>query len=92
MDDHLHDKVLLGLQILHEQYQRREATAWLVLCFADDDDSADLPFAECIVGTYGPFASPEEALVEAGKHDSSGLEGFTNVIVPLYPPVKWRDE
>jgi hypothetical protein len=36
--------------------------------------------------------TPEEALIELVKHDESSDPAFKNVIVPLYPPVLWKDE
>jgi hypothetical protein len=86
--DHIRERLLQSLEIAHERFQRREATAWLILSVDDEAPEGDPEF----VGAYGPFASPEEALVECGKHDATSLEGFRNHIIPLYPPVLWKDE
>jgi hypothetical protein len=87
--DHIRERLLRSLELAHERFQRREASAWLVLCM--DDESPEDRGPE-FVGTYGPFATPEEALVECGKHDASSLDGFKNYVSPLYPPVLWKDE
>lgn len=87
--DLLRQRLIGALEIAHEQFQRREATAWLVMSY--DAEMLEEFGNEAVVGCYGPFATPEEALLQAGKHDSSSLEGFKNVIVPLYPPVEWKD-
>jgi hypothetical protein len=77
----------------HEQFQRREARGWLVMCWDRQDvEDEGMTFASCVVGCYGPFDTPEQALIECGKHDASSQPGFENVIVPLYPPVRWREE
>jgi hypothetical protein len=91
MDDNLRERLIIGLEMLHDQFQRKEALAWLVLCYHEEAER-ELGLSECIVGTYGPYATPEEALVEVGKHDNHSDEGFKNVIIPLYPPVRWKDE
>jgi hypothetical protein len=90
MDEHLRDRLLMGLEILHGQFQRREATAWLIVCYDGELDPRE--HTDGIVGAYGPFATPEEALIELVKHDESSDPAFKNVIVPLYPPVLWKDE
>ena len=90
MDENLTEKLLIELEIAHDRFQRREALAWLVLCYEPAALAAG--HEDAIVGTYGPFSSPEEALIQKTKHDDASLEGFVNVIVPLYPPVQWKDE
>ncbi len=91
MDDDIRQRLIASLEIAHERFQRREASGWLVLCYDEEppDPSDD---SKIVVGCYGPFASPEEALVQAGKHDAASEYGFSNVVVPLYPPVDWKDE
>jgi hypothetical protein len=89
-NDEIRDRLLASLELAHERFQRREAMAWLVLCYDEEPpDPEDGRYV--IVGAYGPFASPEEALVECGKHDASSGFGFRNEVVPLYPPVAWKD-
>ncbi len=91
MDDQTRAKLIASLELAHDRFQRREAIAWLVLCYDEEppDPEDDGPV---IVGAYGPFVSPEEALVECGKHDNSSESGFRNEVIPLYPPVQWKDE
>jgi hypothetical protein len=89
-DDDLTERLLASLELAHDDYQRRTATAWLVLCY--DEEAMAGHDRTGIVGCYGPFASPEETLIEKTKHDVASVEGFVNVIVPLYAPVPWRDE
>jgi hypothetical protein len=84
------DWMLAGLELAHEEYQRRTALAWLVLCY--DEEAIKDGDHDGIVGCYGPFASPEETLIEKVKHDAASEEGFANVIVPLYAPIRWKDE
>ena len=90
MNERLAQQLLIDLEIAHDRFQRREALAWLVLCY--DTDHAGDSFTEAAIGCYGPFGSPEVALIEKVKHDASSIDGFVNVIVPLYPPVEWKDE
>jgi len=90
MDEQKARELLVDMEISHQRFQRREALAWLVLCY--DSEQIEEHGADAIAGTYGPFPSPEEALVQAGKHDASSMDGFANVVIPLYPPVNWRDE
>jgi hypothetical protein len=90
MDERIAKKLLVDLEIAHFNFQRREAMAWLVMCY---DTSLEVSEeTDGIVGAYGPFGSPEEALVECGKHDNASLPDFKNVVIPLYPPVVWKDE
>jgi hypothetical protein len=90
MDERLAQRLLINLEIAHDEFQRREALAWLILSYDGDYDVREE--AGAIVGAYGPFDSPEEALIQKTRHDASSLEGFVNVIVPLYPPVEWRGQ
>ena len=93
MDEWTRQHILAYLDIAHEQFQRREAVGWLILSWDKQDvEQEGVPLATAIVGCYGPFATPEEALVQAGKHDASSLPGFDNILVPLYAPVEWKDE
>jgi hypothetical protein len=93
MDEWMRQQLLASLDIAHEQFQRREAIGWLVMSWDRQDvEQEGVSFGSSIVGCYGPFASPEEALVECGKHDNSSQSGFENVIVPLYPPVEWKEK
>jgi hypothetical protein len=89
-EDNLTEKLLIELEIAHDRFQRREAIAWLVLSYESEALAAG--HTDAIVGNHGPFISPEEALIQKTKHDDASLEGFVNVIVPLYPPVQWKDE
>ena len=88
-------RLLFDIDRLHDHMERQDALAWLVVCV--DHDSIQRGDPNCVVGTYGPFSSPEEALVEAGKHDANSLErdegdpGWSHLIRPLYPPVTWKD-
>ncbi len=91
MDDDIRQRLLASLEIAHERFQRREATAWLVICW-DEEPPDPEDGKHVLVGAYGPFASPEEALVQCGKHDASSGYGFRNEVIPLYPPVLWKDE
>ncbi len=88
MDEEIARQLIASLEIANMRYQQREASAWLVLCW-DEDPEIGSGFE--IVGTYGPFATPEEALVQCGKHDACSEFGFKNEVVPLYPPVDWKD-
>lgn len=77
---------------------RNDASGWLVVCV--DLESVAEGEADSIVGCYGPFDSPEEALVEAGRHQATSLDttslhepgeaGWAHFVKPLYPPVKFR--
>jgi hypothetical protein len=89
-DDNLTERLLASLELAHDDYQRRTALAWLVLCY--DEEAIKDGDHDGIVGCYGPFASPEETLIEKVKHDAASEEGFANVIVPLYAPIRWKDE
>ncbi len=88
-DNEIRQHLIAALEIAHERFQRREAMAWLVICY--DEDPPDEDGRHVIIGAYGPFASPEEALVQAGKHDAASEFGFRNEVIPLYPPVEWKD-
>ncbi len=90
MDDELSRRLMASLELAHERFQRREAIAWLIICHDEEPpDPDDGP--NVIVGAYGPFASPEEALVEAGRHDAASEYGFRNEVIPLFTPVQWKD-
>lgn len=78
---------LADVETATDMIDRIEATGWLVICV--DLESND------IVGAYGTFDTPEQALIEAGKHQATSLDepgeaGWQHVVKPLYPPVKWR--
>lgn len=79
-----------------DEMDRADATGWLVVCI--DNEAVHRGEEDCVVGCYGPFATPEEALVEAGRHDSTSLPledddlGWTHLIKPLYSPVNWRSD
>lgn len=73
------------VEAVSDAMDRREASGWLVICV--DLESND------IVAAYGPFDTPEQTLIEAGKHDATSLPdepGWEHVVKPLFPPVKWR--
>ncbi len=89
-DDDITRRLIASLEIAHDRFQRREAIAWLVICY-DEEPPDPEDGRPVIVGAYGPFASPEEALVQVGKHDASSEYGFRNEVIPLYPPVEWKD-
>ncbi len=90
MDDEIRDRLLASLELAHERFQRREATGWLVICF-DEEPPDPEDGRHVIVGAYGPFSSPEGALIEAGRHDAASEYGFRNEVIPLYAPVDWKD-
>lgn len=70
--------------------ERMEASGWLVVCIDLESDD--------IVGAYGPFETPEQALIESGRHQATSLgelvepgeAGWRHVVKPLFPPVRWR--
>jgi hypothetical protein len=77
------------------EMDRADAIGWLVVCI--DDEAVARGDTDCVVGCYGIFHSPEEALVEAGKHDADlanvdlqGDPGWTHLIKPLYAPKEDR--
>lgn len=78
---------------------RADASGWLVVCI--DLESLEHDEADCVVACYGPFNTPEEALVEAGKHQATSLDkthlaepgeaGWMHFVKPLFPPVAFKD-
>lgn len=67
---------------------RRDAKAWLVVCV--DLECVQLNESDCVVACYGPFESPEEALVAAGKLQSTSLKvpagdpGWAHLVKPMF--------
>lgn len=71
---------------------KRDASGWLVVCV--DLEAVEHGEPDCIVGCYGTFDTPEEALVEAGKHDATSLEtpaGWAHFVKPLFPRIEWKE-
>lgn len=78
---------------------RRDASGWVVVCV--DLESVQRGEPDCIVGCYGPLDTPEEALVEAGKHDATSLNkthlaepgepGWAHFVKPLFPRIEWKE-
>lgn len=83
---------LAKVEATMDEMDRQDASGWLVVCIDLDAVSRDEP--DVVVGCYGPFASPEEALVEAGHHQATSLPtddaGWAHLIKPLFPPVRWK--
>jgi hypothetical protein len=73
---------------------RRDASGWLVICV--DLEAVVEGEKDSIVAAYGPFATPEEALVEAGRHQGTSLDvepgdaGWAHFVKPLFPPIEWK--
>lgn len=90
--------LLAQVEVTSDAMDRADASGWLVVCV--DLESIEHGESDCVVGCYGPFATPEEALVEAGRHDATSLDkthlsepgepGWVHLVKPLYPPVRWR--
>ena len=94
--NHALSQLLFDIDRMQDHMERKNALAWLVVCI--DDEAVQKGDVNCVVATYGPFASPEDALVEAGKHDATGLRmnadepiGWSHLIRPLYAPVDRKD-
>jgi hypothetical protein len=78
----------IGRLLVSEQRVReKEASGWVVLVL-DHDTDPPTP-----VSTYGPCATPEAALIEAGKFDASPHTGtnpadgeapWSHVVLPLF--------
>lgn len=76
---------LAELELAMLEGRRNEATGWIVVCV--DDELGKVTTAS------GPFASPEEALVQAGIEDNEmnanlepGEKGWTHSVAPLFAP------
>jgi hypothetical protein len=77
---------------------RRDASGWLVVCV--DLEAVAFGEADTIVACYGPFATPEIALIEAGRHQATSLSethlaepgepGWAHFVKPLFPPIEWK--
>jgi hypothetical protein len=69
-----------------DEARAAEASGWVVLTI--DTEGGDTP-----VSTYGPCATPEQALVLAGEFDrcehtgtapADGSPGWKHIVLPLY--------
>lgn len=86
---------MFEIEKLSHEMDKEDATGWLVVCV--DDAAVARGEEDCVMGCYGPFDSPEEALVEAGIHDKEIAEmlehnpdehGWHHLIKPMYPPTQ----
>lgn len=83
--------LLARVEATSDAMDRRDASGWLVVC-------TDLEAGEDnIVGCYGPFPSPEDALIELQRQVETSLPvgedeaGWGHFVKPLYPPVFNKD-
>lgn len=86
--------LLARVEATSDAMDRADASGWLVVCV--DLENVQHGEADCVVGCYGPFASPEEALVEAGRHQATSLEvgdgpGWAHFVKPCFPPNEWKE-
>ena len=87
-------ELLADVEATSDAMDRADASGWLVVCVCLESIQNDEP--NCVVGCYGPFESPEVALIEAARHQATSLHdpgepGWAHLVKPLYPPVEWRE-
>jgi hypothetical protein len=81
--------LLARVEATSDAMDRRDASGWLVVCI--DLECIELGESDAVVGCYGPYDSPEEALIAAGRHATTSLplapgeKGWAHLVKPLYP-------
>lgn len=81
---------LFQIEKTSDEMDKADAIGWLVVVV--DNQAVARGEEDCVMGCYGIFHSPEQALVEAGKQDADSKKaldeddlGWTHLVKPLYP-------